>query len=63
MIMFLFSDPIKSPVIMNVIRHPVDHIASIFKMMKYGDRKEHTPGTKAKGHDTCNMVSIYGSMS
>ena len=43
---------------MNIIRHPVDHIASIFKMKKYGDRKESLPpGTEVKVYDKCNMVS------
>ena len=55
---FPFSDPIKSPVIINVNRHPVDQIASIFKMRKYGDRQESLPsGTEVDVSEKCNMVS------
>ena len=41
----------------NVIRHPIEHIVSIFKLKKYGDRRE--TGHARKLSDKCNVVSIH----
>ncbi|KAK2153927.1 hypothetical protein LSH36_281g05049 [Paralvinella palmiformis] len=36
----LVKKPIKSAIVINLIREPIEHLVSIFKMKKYGDRTE-----------------------
>ena len=50
-----FSGSKKQPIMINVIREPIEHIVSIFKLSKYGDRIYQ--GQEVDSFGDCNFVS------
>ena len=55
MLLITSRKPIKSAIVINLIREPIEHLVSIFKMKKYGDRTE--TGYVKDTFGKCNIVS------